>query len=90
MGDFLELSPPELRFRFELRKNVPVTLSLTNSTSERVAFKVWPLLRISLNFGPEVPPRLTEMPQRSFRQQPAFGILLAIEFGWLCCYLQTF
>lgn len=47
MGDFLELSPPELRFRFELRKNVPVTLSLTNSTSERVAFKVRPLLRIS-------------------------------------------
>ena len=40
MGDFLELSPPELRFRFEVRKNVPVTLSLTNSTSERVAFKV--------------------------------------------------
>lgn len=40
MGDFLELSPSELRFRFELRKNIPVTLSLTNTGDERVAFKV--------------------------------------------------
>jgi hypothetical protein len=40
MGDYLQLSPPELRFRFELRKNIPVTLSLTNNGDERIAFKV--------------------------------------------------
>lgn len=40
MGEFLQLSPPELRFRFELRKNIPVTLSLTNNGEERIAFKV--------------------------------------------------
>ena len=40
MGDYLQLSPPELKFRFELRKNIPVTLSLHNPGTERVAFKV--------------------------------------------------
>ena len=40
MGEYLQLSPPELKFRFELRKNIPVTLSLHNPGTERVAFKV--------------------------------------------------
>lgn len=40
MGDLLQISPQELKFRFELKRNVPVTLSLTNTGSERVAFKV--------------------------------------------------
>ena len=44
MGEFLKLSPPELRFRFELRKNIPVTLTLTNTGDERIAFKVKLLL----------------------------------------------
>ena len=37
---YLELSPPELKFRFELRKSIPVTLTLKNPGSERIAFKV--------------------------------------------------
>ena len=40
MGEYLQLSPPELKFRFELRKNIPVTLSLHNPGDESVAFKV--------------------------------------------------
>ena len=40
MGDLLQISPGELKFRFELKKNVPVTMSLTNLGTERVAFKV--------------------------------------------------
>jgi hypothetical protein len=36
----LKVTPSELKFRFELRKNIPVTLSLQNPTTERVAFKV--------------------------------------------------
>ena len=40
MGDLLQVSPSELKFRFELRKTIPVTLSLTNPTNDRVAFKV--------------------------------------------------
>jgi MSP (Major sperm protein) domain len=36
----LKVSPSELKFRFELRKNIPVTLSLQNPTTDRVAFKV--------------------------------------------------
>jgi len=36
----LTVSPQELKFRFELRKTIPVLLSLTNSGSEKVAFKV--------------------------------------------------
>eukprot|EP00887_Chlorella_sp_A99_P001219 scaffold14.g1219.t1 len=39
-SNFLVVSPLELRFRFELRKNIPVTLTLQNVTGERVAFKV--------------------------------------------------
>ncbi|GAB4818421.1 hypothetical protein N2152v2_005467 [Parachlorella kessleri] len=38
--NFLIVSPTELKFRFELRKNIPVTLTLQNPTDERVAFKV--------------------------------------------------
>ena len=40
MTDHLQLSPSELRFRFELRRNIPVTLSLHNPGKETVAFKV--------------------------------------------------
>ena len=36
----LDISPSELKFRFELRKNIPVTLSLHNAGTDRVAFKV--------------------------------------------------
>lgn len=36
----LQIQPSELKFRFELRKNIPVTLSLHNPGPERVAFKV--------------------------------------------------
>ena len=36
----LTIQPSELKFRFELRKNIPVTLSLHNPGQERVAFKV--------------------------------------------------
>jgi hypothetical protein len=36
----LTIQPTELKFRFELRKNIPVTLSLHNPGPERVAFKV--------------------------------------------------
>lgn len=36
----LSIQPTELKFRFELRKNIPVTLSLHNPGQERVAFKV--------------------------------------------------
>ena len=36
----LQISPADLRFRFEPRKNIPITLSLHNPTSERIAFKV--------------------------------------------------
>lgn len=40
MTEHLQLTPSELRFRFELRRNIPVTLSLHNPGSEPVAFKV--------------------------------------------------
>lgn len=36
----LQVSPTELKFKFELRKNIPVILSLTNPTDEKIAFKV--------------------------------------------------
>lgn len=36
----LQIEPTELTFRFELRKIIPVTLSLHNPTSDRIAFKV--------------------------------------------------
>lgn len=36
----LKVNPSELKFRFELRKNIPVTLSLQNPSDYRVAFKV--------------------------------------------------
>lgn len=36
----LQISPSELKFRFELRKTIPVTLTLTNPGKEKVAFKV--------------------------------------------------
>ena len=36
----LQISPSELKFRFELRKTIPVTLTLTNPGNEKVAFKV--------------------------------------------------
>lgn len=39
MGD-LQISPSELKFRFELRKTIPVTLSLSNPGKEKLAFKV--------------------------------------------------
>lgn len=38
--DTLQVSPTELKFKFELRKNIPVILSLTNPTDEKMAFKV--------------------------------------------------
>ncbi len=40
MADDLQVSPTELKFKFELRKNIPVILSLTNPTDEKIAFKV--------------------------------------------------
>jgi hypothetical protein len=39
-SDGLKISPMELKFRFELRKNIPVTLSLQNPGTERIGFKV--------------------------------------------------
>ncbi|KAL4429994.1 hypothetical protein ABPG77_004364 [Micractinium sp. CCAP 211/92] len=39
-SNWLAVAPTELKFRFELRKNVPCTLTLQNPTGERVAFKV--------------------------------------------------
>ena len=36
----LQIDPTELTFRFELRKIIPVTLSLHNPTGDRIAFKV--------------------------------------------------
>lgn len=39
-GVGLQIDPTELTFRFELRKIIPVTLSLHNPTGERIAFKV--------------------------------------------------
>ena len=39
-ADLLTLTPTELRFRFELRKNVPCTMTLHNPTGGKVAFKV--------------------------------------------------
>lgn len=38
--NWLVVVPTELKFRFELRKNVPCTLTLQNPTGDRVAFKV--------------------------------------------------
>ena len=40
MADGLQIHPSELKFRFELKKNIPVTVSLHNPTGERIAFKV--------------------------------------------------
>ena len=40
MAEHLVINPTELRFKFELRKTIPVTLSLTNQGTERIAFKV--------------------------------------------------
>lgn len=39
-GAGLQIDPTELTFRFELRKIIPVTLSLNNPTDDRIAFKV--------------------------------------------------
>ena len=39
-GVGLQIDPTELTFRFELRKIIPVTLSLNNPTGDRIAFKV--------------------------------------------------
>ena len=40
-GELLQLTPAaELAFKFELRRNIPTTLSLRNPTGARVAFKV--------------------------------------------------
>lgn len=39
-GVGLQIDPTELTFRFELRKIIPVTLSLHNPTGDRIAFKV--------------------------------------------------
>lgn len=40
-GELLQLTPAsELAFKFELKRNIPVTLSLHNPTAGRVAFKV--------------------------------------------------
>jgi len=39
-SDLLQVTPPELKFRFELRKQIPSSLSLYNPTSNYVAFKV--------------------------------------------------
>eukprot|EP00891_Asterochloris_glomerata_P006534 jgi/Astpho2/6534/Aster-07318 len=39
-GPHLQISPTELKFRLELKKNIPVTLSLHNPGTERVGFKV--------------------------------------------------
>lgn len=39
-GSHLVISPSELKFRFQLNKNIPITVSLHNPTSSRVAFKV--------------------------------------------------
>ena len=39
-GVGLQIDPTELTFRFELRKIIPVTLSLHNPTNEKIAFKV--------------------------------------------------
>eukprot|EP01024_Parvocaulis_polyphysoides_P012436 TRINITY_DN14496_c0_g1_i2.p3 TRINITY_DN14496_c0_g1~~TRINITY_DN14496_c0_g1_i2.p3 ORF type:complete len:265 (+),score=33.21 TRINITY_DN14496_c0_g1_i2:103-795(+) len=36
----LQISPSELKFKFELRKQVPTQLSLYNPTSDRIAFKI--------------------------------------------------
>ena len=40
MAEHLVIKPSELKFKFELRKTIPVTLSLTNQGTERIAFKV--------------------------------------------------
>jgi hypothetical protein len=40
MAPDLQISPSELKFRFELRKTIPVTLSLSNTGKEKIAFKV--------------------------------------------------
>lgn len=37
---FLRVSQLELKFRFELKKSIPVVLTLANPTDKRVAFKV--------------------------------------------------
>ncbi|KAL6781127.1 hypothetical protein ACKKBG_A09935 [Auxenochlorella protothecoides x Auxenochlorella symbiontica] len=39
-ANFVNVSPSELKFRFELKKNTPVTLTLQNPSGDRVAFKV--------------------------------------------------
>ena len=40
-GELLQLSPStELAFKFELKRNIPATLTLRNPTGARVAFKV--------------------------------------------------
>jgi len=40
MGDLLQINPSELKFRFELRKQVPTNLRFYNPGTEHVAFKV--------------------------------------------------
>lgn len=43
----LTVSPQELKFRFELRKTIPVLLSLTNSGSEKVkCARYWRIMHI--------------------------------------------
>lgn len=39
-GELLQISPQELKFKFELRKQIPSSLSLYNPTNKYVAFKV--------------------------------------------------
>lgn len=39
-SDLLQVTPQELKFRFELRKQIPSSLSLYNPTNRYVAFKV--------------------------------------------------
>ena len=40
MADGFQIHRTELRFKFELRKTIPVALNLTNQGNERIAFKV--------------------------------------------------
>eukprot|EP01025_Chloroclados_australasicus_P047357 TRINITY_DN5290_c0_g1_i1.p3 TRINITY_DN5290_c0_g1~~TRINITY_DN5290_c0_g1_i1.p3 ORF type:complete len:226 (-),score=19.91 TRINITY_DN5290_c0_g1_i1:1350-2027(-) len=74
-GGLLVLSPPELKFKFELNKSVPVQLSLYNPTDTRMAFKIKTTqprrysVRPSAGFvdpGATVEVRITMQPQTEF------------------------
>ncbi|KAH0466030.1 hypothetical protein IEQ34_006133 [Dendrobium chrysotoxum] len=39
-GELLEIDPPELKFPFELRKQISCSLQLSNKTDDHIAFKV--------------------------------------------------